>query len=130
MKYILMMHHSGEGASILTWPPEAVRAHIDFMKALNKELEASGELVAAEGLAWPNEAKIVHRGKDGRTVVNDGPFPETKEFLAGYWMVRTATEARAIEIAARASAAPDEHGRPLGIRIEVRQVMSAPDLPA
>jgi len=58
--------------------------------------------------------------------VTDGPFPEAKEFLAGYWIVDTEGPQRAYEIASRASAAPGPDGRPLNIPIEVRQVMSAP----
>ena len=65
---------------------------------------------------------------DGRNapVVSDGPFPESKEFLAGYWMIDVDSEERAIEIAAKASAAPGPGGRPIGEYIEVRAIMSAP----
>jgi hypothetical protein len=59
-------------------------------------------------------------------MVTDGPFAETKEFLAGYWIVDCDSPERAYEIAARASAAPGPGGAPLNMRIEVRQVMSAP----
>ena len=127
MKYMLMMHHAGEGASIATWPPQDINAHIAFMIGLNKELTKSGELVAAEGLAWPDQAKIVRARKDGSPAITDGPFPETKEFLAGFWIVDVESEARAIAIAAHASSAPGVGGVPLGIAIELRQVMSAPD---
>jgi hypothetical protein len=58
--------------------------------------------------------------------VTDGPFPEAKEFLAGYWIVEVDRPERAYEIAAKASAAPGPGGRPLIIPLEVRQVMSAP----
>ena len=65
---------------------------------------------------------------DGRTapVVTDGPFPESKEFLAGDWIVDGDSQDRAVEIAAQASAAPGPGGAPIGEYIEVRQVMSAP----
>ncbi|SLJ55184.1 DGPFAETKE family protein [Mycobacteroides abscessus subsp. abscessus] len=59
-------------------------------------------------------------------MVTDGPFPETKEFLAGYLIVDVDGPERAVEIAAKASAAPGPGGRPIGERIEVRPVMSAP----
>lgn len=55
-------------------------------------------------------------------MVTDGPFAETKEFLAGFWVVDVATAERAYEIAARASAAPGPGGVPLNMAIEVRQV--------
>ena len=58
--------------------------------------------------------------------VTDGPFPEAKEFLAGYWIVDCESPQRAYDIAARASAAPGPGGRPLNMAIEVREVMSAP----
>ncbi len=130
MKYMLMMHLAGEGAAITTWPPQDVQAHIAFMINLNKELKASGELVAAEGLAWPNEAKVIRARKGGGPPITDGPFAESKEFLIGFWIVSVPSEERAIAIAARASAAPGLGGVPMSIPIELRQVMSAPDVPA
>jgi hypothetical protein len=126
MKYMLMMHHAGEGPAIHTWPPEDIKAHIDFMLRFNQELEKSGELVAAEGLAGPDQAKVVRAQKGGAPAITDGPFPEAKEFLAGFWIVDCEGPKRAIEIAARASAAPGLGGAPMSIPIELRQVMSAP----
>jgi len=126
MKYILMMHCPQNGyESFGSWPPEAIQRHIGFMMNLNKELRESGELAGAEGLADPREAKVVRTGKDG-TPVTDGVFPEAKEFLAGYWLVQVDRAERAFEIAAKASSAPDPNGEPMGIPIEVRQVMSGP----
>jgi hypothetical protein len=95
------------------------------MIGFSKELGASGELVSAEGLAMPDQAKVVRAGKDGAPIT-DGVFPESKEFLAGYWIVDVETPERAYEIAARASAAPGPGGIPLNMPIEVRQVMSGP----
>jgi hypothetical protein len=99
-------------------------------------------LVSAEGLAFPDQAKIVRAGKDGEPVVTngivrgtgkegapfvtDGPFPEAKEFLAGYWIVDVESPEEAYRIAARASAAPGPGGTVANIPIEVRQVMSGP----
>ena len=129
MKFILMMGMKTDKESmskgIMTWPKEDIQAHIGFMIELNRDLAAKGELVAAEGLAWPNEAKVVVC-KGGAPKITDGPYPETKEFLAGFWIVDVPSEKRAIEIAARASAAPGPNGKPFGIAIELRQVMSAP----
>jgi hypothetical protein len=96
------------------------------MKRFNEELKSQGELVAAEGLATPGEARVVRAGKGGAPEVTDGPFPESKEFLAGYWIVDCESAQRAHEIAARASAAPGKGGVPLNMPIEVREVMSAP----
>ena len=128
MRYMLMMHAPrGPGDyQVNNWPPEDFQAHIAFMRQLNKELTEAGELVGAEGLAPPGQAKIVRASGNGTPAVTDGPFPEAKEFLAGYWIVEVDRPERAYEIAARASAAPGPGGKPLVIPIEVRQVMSGP----
>jgi hypothetical protein len=110
----------------MNWSPDDLKAHIGFMHQLNKELREAGELVGAEGLAGPGEAKIVRAAKNGMPAVTDGPFAESKEFLAGYWIVEVDSVNRAYEIAARASSAPGPGGKPLIIPIEVREVMSAP----
>jgi len=126
MKYILMMHCPRTGYdSIGAWPKNDIQAHIGFMLGFNKELRESAELVSAEGLADPRQAKMVRAGKDG-TPVTDGVFPESKEFLAGYWIVEVGSPERADALAAKASAAPGPGGKPLNMPIEVRQVMSGP----
>jgi hypothetical protein len=128
MKFMMMMHHAGEGAPIHTWPPKDIKAHIDFMLGFNKQLAEAGELVDAQGLAGPEQAKLVRARKGGGPAITDGPFPETKEFLAGFWIIDVENEQRAIELAARASAAPGKDGVPMSIPIELRQVMSAPKI--
>jgi hypothetical protein len=125
MKYILMMNtmRAGEGAP--NWPKKDLRAHVAFMRGFSQELRESGELVSAEGLSFPDQAKIVRASKEG-TPITDGVFPEGKEFLAGYWIVDVATPERAYVIAARASAAPGSGGAPLNMPIEVRPIPSGP----
>ena len=129
MKFILMMGMKTDAASvskgIMTWPKQDIQAHIAFMMNLNKELKGTGELVSAEGLAWPDQAKLVRAGDDGAPVT-DGVFPESKEFLIGYWIVDVDSPERAYQIAARASAAPGPGGAPLNMPIEVRQIMQGP----
>ena len=126
MKYMLRMNCPKNGYEQLGgWPKEDLQAHIGFMVGFAKSLGESGLLVAAEGLASPNEAKVVRAGKDGAPIT-DGVFPEAKEFLAGYWIVDVESPERAYEIAARASAAPGPGGAPMNMPIEVRQVMSGP----
>ncbi|MGH9841091.1 MAG: YciI family protein [Blastocatellia bacterium] len=129
MKYILMMGMKTDKESmskgIMTWPKEDIQAHIGFMIAFNKELKEAGELVSAEGLAWPDQAKLVRAGKDGAPIT-DGVFPESKEFLIGYWIIDVESPERAYQVAARASAAPGPGGAPLNMPIEVRQIMSGP----
>ena len=125
MKYILMMNTMRAGHGVPSWPKKDLQNHIAFMMTLNKGLRESGELVSAEGLAFPDQARLVRAGKDGRPVT-DGVFPEGKEFLAGYWIVDVDSPERAYAIAAQASAAPGPGGEPLNMPIEVRAVMSAP----
>jgi hypothetical protein len=123
---MLMMNAPGTGDwQVNDWSPEEFNAHIAFMHSFQKQLTEAGELVGAEGLASPGEARLVRAGKNGAPVT-DGPFPEAKEFLAGYWIVEVDTPERAYELAAQASAAPGRGGAPMNMPIEVRQVMSGP----
>ena len=125
MKYILMMNTMKAGQGVPQWPRKDLQAHFAFMHKLNKDLHEAGELVSAEGLSFPDQAKLVRAGKDGLPIT-DGVFPESKEFLAGFWIVDVDRPERAYEIASKASAAPGPGGAPLNMPIEVRQVMSAP----
>ena len=125
MKFILMMNGPKAGVdTFVQWPIEALQAHVAFMREFVKSLKEEGSYVAAEGLAFPHEAKIVRAGADGLPVT-DGVFPESKEFLMGYWIVDVENPEQAYRIAARASVAPGPGGVPLYIPIEVRQVMSS-----
>ena len=128
MRFMLLQYYEEiEGCPPMTeWAPEDIKAHIDFQQAYNEELTSLGELVDAQGLAAPELAKLVV--SDGATapVVTDGPFPESKELLAGFRIVDVDSAGRAIEVAAKASAAPGPDGKPIRQPIEVREVMSAP----
>ena len=126
MKYILMMHCPKNGYdSFGSMPKKDLQAHIGFMMKLHKDLSDAGELVSAEGLADPKQATLVRAGKDGAPVT-DGVFPESKEFLAGYWIVDVESPEQAYRIAARASTAPGAGGTPMNMAIEVRQIMAGP----
>jgi hypothetical protein len=117
VKYIVMMF--GDQKSMLERRSvEWVHDMIEFMRKLNEDLANAGELVASEGLADPTQAKTVDY-KDGSVVVTDGPFAESKESLAGYFIVDVDNEGRALQIA------KDIVGFIEG-PIEVRQVMDAP----
>jgi hypothetical protein len=127
MKYILMMNAPrGTGDwDIFKWPPQDIEAHIAYWRSLNQELREAGELVSVEALTAPAQAKRVRADQNGLPLT-DGVFPETKEFLAGYWIVDVESAERAYAIAAKASAAPGPGGKPLNMSLEVRQVMQAP----
>ena len=125
MKFMLMMNGGADSYDeYLGWPKDVRDANVAFMQALGARLRASGELVSAAGLAAPSQARRVRMGADGKPFT-DGVFPESKEFLAGYWIVDVPSAERAYEIAAQASAAPGPGGAPLNMPIEVRQVMSS-----
>jgi hypothetical protein len=125
MKYILMMNATKANYDAYAkWTKEDLQRNVAFMRAFSKELKDSGVFVATEGLAWPNEAKIVRAGKEGEPIT-DGIFAESKEFLAGYWIIDVESPDQAYEIAARASAAPGPGGNPGSMPIEVRQVLTS-----
>jgi len=95
MKYILLM--SGNRAGVEgyhAWSKQHIEAHMAVLQRINKDLTASGEFVATQGLADPREAKVV-RGEKNDAPVTDGVFPESKEFLLGYWIVDVAIAERA-----------------------------------
>jgi hypothetical protein len=125
MKYILMMNTMRAGQGVPLWPAGDLKAHIAFMRGLVRDLQESGELVLAEGLSFPDQARLVRAGKDGAPMT-DGVFPESKEFLAGFWIVDVDTPERAYAIAGRISAAPGMGGTPLNMPLEVRPIMTAP----
>jgi hypothetical protein len=130
MRFMLMQYYGeveSHCAPMAEWRPEDVRAHIEFQQTLNQQLIELGELVDAQGLAGPERAKNVVWDGTGVPVVTDGPYPESKELLAGFRTVDVETLERAIEIAAQASAAPGPNGEPILQPIEVRELMSAPD---
>jgi hypothetical protein len=125
MKYIVMMNTMKAGCGVPQWPPKDLQAHIAFMIGLNQELHERGELVSAEGLSFPDQAKLVRADKQGGPIT-DGIFPESKEFLAGFWIIDVDSAERAYAIAAKVSAAPGPGGAPLNMPIEVRPIMSGP----
>lgn len=127
MKYMLLMMTPSKGwEAFNAMPVDDIKAHIRFMHDVNRQLKDVGELVDAQGLAFPDQAKIVRSKSAGTVSVTDGPFPESKEFLAGYWIVDVDSPERAVAIAAHVSTAPGKGGTPMGLPVEVRQVMSAP----
>ncbi len=125
MKYMLMMNTMKAGNSALIWSKEDGQRMVRFMKTLDQQLRETGELVFEEGLSFPDQAKLVVAGDHGQPVM-DGAFPESKEFLAGFWIVEVATPDRAYEIAAKISICPGPGGMPLKMPIEVRPIPGGP----
>jgi hypothetical protein len=121
MKYILLMSGTKAGVDgYHAWSRKDIETHMAVLGSINNELTESKEFVATQGLAEPAEAKLV-RGENNGMPVTDGIFPESKEFLLGYWIVDVATAERAYAIAGRISAAPGPGGVPTNMPIEVRR---------
>lgn len=124
MKYILLMSGTKPGVGTYhAWTKTDRDTHMAVLQTINKELSDSGEFVATQGLAGPDEARVVRGQKNGMPVT-DGVFPESKEFLLGYWIIDVETPDRAYAIASRISVAPGPGGRPTNMPIEVRQFAS------
>ena len=114
MKYMILMYGSqrdydemaGKAASGQpTWSAEDFAAMGAFMERFGKDLAESGELVDARGLTQPVHTRRI-RLRAGVPVVTDGPYAETEEVLAGYWLVECESFDRATEIAARLTNCP------------------------
>jgi len=125
VKYMMMMNAPGGPYRIFDWSKKDVEAHMAFMHSFNKDLTEAGEFVLGEGLSGPDQAKRVRADEKGAPIT-DGVFPESKEFLAGFWIIDVESPERAYELAAKVSAAPGPGGKPLNMPIELRQVMSGP----
>ena len=123
MKYMLLMSATKEVFEWYSkWSKEDLKANMAFMRDFATQLGQEGVLVTTAGLAWPHQAVMVRAGKDGEPIT-DGVFPESKEFLAGYWIIDVENVQDAYKIAARASAAPAPKGTEGTMPIEVREIM-------
>jgi hypothetical protein len=134
MKYMILTYGSqldyagmaGAGDAHRVWSPETFTAMTEFMVAFTKELEASGELVDTRGLAAPALTRRVQL-EDGVPVVTDGPFAETTEVLAGYWIVECDSFDRATELAGRLAACPSPPAVAASEVVDVRPIMDSAD---
>lgn len=123
MKFVLMIHSPRDGyEQYKNWPKKDLEAQIAFMRAFVRKHHETGELVDTKGLGSPLQARLVRAGKDG-IPVTDGVFPESKEFLAGFWILDVDSAERAYQIAAELSNTPSPDGRPS--LIEVREVIGS-----
>jgi hypothetical protein len=105
-------------------PPGAMpdAASLAVMMKYNKSLQDAGVLLALEGLHPPSMgARVSFSG--GKPTVTDGPFPETKEVVGGYWMLNVSSKEEAVQWAARCPASDNAV-------IEVRQVQELSDFPS
>jgi len=133
MKYMILTYGSqvdydgmaGKESELPAWKPEDFAAVGEFMENFAKELEESGELVETRALAAPVHTRRVQL-QNGVAVVTDGPYPETQEVLAGYWIVDVESFDRATEIAAKLAKTPaPEHVRESAVA-DVRPLDDSP----
>jgi hypothetical protein len=129
MKYMILTFASqqdyqamiGQGSSRPVWTQEDWAALGAFMNAFNKELLDSGELVETRGLSTPVHSRRV-RLQGGVPVVTDGPYAESEEVLAGYWVIDCASFDRATEIASRLTGCPGPERVRLRAYVDVRPI--------
>jgi hypothetical protein len=128
-KYLLLKHYSGgpepmpNCVPMSDWTEDEMTAHIAFQREVGRMLSERGELLEAQAVS-PDGAYVRYGGPGVAPVVTDGPFPEAKELIAGWFLVDVDSEARAHAIAAHVSSAPGKAGQPIYEWIEVRPVMS------
>lgn len=130
MKYMLVTYggKQEDWEGLAAWTDEDMHRMVAYMRELNADLQASGELLQSEGLSGPARAFVVRGSDDGPPVVVDGPYAESKEVIAGYWVVDVESRERLLEICRRASACPGPGGRILNQPVEVHPIMGAPDV--
>jgi hypothetical protein len=130
-KYLLLKHYrcanapaSPDFVPMDQWTPEEVSAHMQYMEDYSARLEATGEFV--DGTAVSPEGTFVRYDGEGRPPVTDGPFAETKDLIAGWFVIDVDTYERALELAGELSAAPGAGGKPIHEWLELRPVLTAP----
>ena len=129
-KYLMLKHYRtttptpNEFAPMDQWTPEECEAHFQFMRDYAARLEATGEMVGGEGLS--PEGTWVRSGRAGEPAIVDGPFAETKDLIAGWFIIDVDSYDRALELARELSDAPGQGGEPIHEWLELREIMSAP----
>jgi hypothetical protein len=127
MKYLLLKHYRGAPAPVNDvpmdkWTPEEVDAHVQFMRDFEARLEQTGEFVDTQALT-PDGAFVRYDGQ-GRPPVTDGPFAETKDLVAGWYIIDVESWDRAVQLAGELSAAPGAGGQPIHEWLEVRPFLT------
>jgi hypothetical protein len=129
MKYLLLKHYRGGPTPAVDfppmdqWTPEEVDAHVQFMRDFASRLEETGEFVDMQALSA--EGAFIRHGGQGEPPVTDGPFAETKDLIAGWYIIDVDSWDRAVEIAGELSAVPGPGGEPLNEWLEVRPFLGA-----
>ncbi|CAM5392580.1 YciI family protein [Streptomyces coeruleorubidus] len=119
MKYLVMVQgtqadyeamRGKASANSPAWSEDEIQAMFAYMGAINDDLSETGEFVDGQGLAEPAQTRHVTLGDDGKAVITDGPYSETKELLAGYWVLECESLERVTEIAERVARCPQPAG--------------------
>jgi hypothetical protein len=119
MRFMMLMIPKGYESAAPGTVPDAKA--VEAMMKYNEQLQEAGVLLALDGLHPPSMgARVTFSG--GKPAVIDGPFPEAKEVLGGYWMIQVASREEAVEWAKRCPGGDNE-------MIEVRQVQEMSDFP-
>ncbi|HEX3199281.1 MAG TPA: YciI family protein [Propionibacteriaceae bacterium] len=113
MKYMILTYATqqdydgmaGQATEQPVWSPEDFAAMTSFMEAFNTELAEAGELIETRALAAPVHTRRLG-AQNGVPFVTDGPYAETQEVLAGYWIIECDSFDRATEIAGRLAECP------------------------
>jgi hypothetical protein len=132
-KYLLLKHYTGGPepvpfAPMHEWTPDEISAHMAFQDEVSRILSERGELVDVRALS-PEGSWVRYGGPDAAPVVTDGPFPETKELIAGWYLIDVESQERAHQVAALVSSAPGKDGTPIHEWLEVRPVMELAPVP-
>jgi hypothetical protein len=128
VKYLLLKHYRGGPAPVVDhgpldqWTPAEVDAHVKYMRDFGDRLRESGEFVDMQILT--PEGTFVRYDGEGRPPVTDGPFAETKDLIAGWYIIDVETWDRAVEVAGELSAAPGPGGKPVHEWLEVRPFLT------
>lgn len=128
-KYLMLKHYRMPSeymdyTPMDQWAPEEVDAHVAYMNDFANRLKESGEFVDSQALS--PEGTFVRSGGPGRPPVTDGPFPETKDLIAGWMVIDVESYDRALELAGELSAAPGKDGEPIREWLELRPFLGEP----
>jgi hypothetical protein len=129
-KYLLLKHYRGAPAPrndvpMEQWTPEEISAHMRYMRDFAARLEGTGEFVDAQALS--SDGTFVRSDGEGRPPVTDGPFPETKDLIAGWMVIDVDSYERALALAGELSAAPGAGGKPINEWLELRPFLREPE---
>ncbi|WP_406495436.1 YciI family protein [Streptomyces sp. NBC_01604] len=121
MKYLVMVQGTQADYEAMSgkaspgspaWNEQDLQMMYAYMEAINNDLSETGEFVDGQGLAEPAKTRTVTLGDDGKAVITDGPYSETKELMAGYWVLECESLERVTEIADRITRCPQPEGAP------------------